>query len=296
MAGFPAPAPTVALRASGSVKPTRRLAEAARGFPGPLRPRSLPPSEPTERIQGPVPASPAPATRRSLCLRSGAALPVHPHARLPPAPPPPPAPAQSAAPRRPRGRSSRRGAPGRLPRSRAREPSPLPAAAASQTCPSTSTPAQASGLELLFSLSFRALIHEMGIRRPAFHKLIHRYEVQASVSLTLPTDTELDKTGVLSSGHTGVPSPGGTADQGQVNQLLQRMSCYGEIGQLQTDGPGRAHSKGEGAEAGGIWSLEITREQCGWRTSGLSEGHSGRVSEALIDSGKASKVAATRVK
>lgn len=70
----------------------------------------------------------------ALCLRSGAALPVHPHARLPPAPPPPPAPAQSAAPRRPRGRSSRRGGPGRLPRGRAREPSHLPAAAARQTC------------------------------------------------------------------------------------------------------------------------------------------------------------------
>ena len=115
------------------------------------------------------------------------------------------------------------------------------------------------------------------------------------MSLTLPTDTELDKTGVLSSGHNGVPSPGDTADQGQVNQLLQRVRCCGEMGQLQIDGPGRAHTKGKGAEAGGIWSLEITGEQCGWRMLGLSEGHSGRVSGALIDSGKASKVAATRV-
>ncbi|CAI9177762.1 unnamed protein product [Rangifer tarandus platyrhynchus] len=44
---------------------------------------------------------------------------------------------------------------------------------------STHTPAQASWLELVFSVSFSALVHEMGIR-PAFHKLIHRYEFRAS--------------------------------------------------------------------------------------------------------------------
>lgn len=113
--------------------------------------------------------------------------------------------------------------PGSLPRCRRRQPPPslspraahvdAPAAAGDPgVCPgaapaslpicpqlqpdkpafSTPTPAQASGLELLFPLSFSALIHGTGIRRPAFHKLMHRHELQAAVSLTLPTDTELE--------------------------------------------------------------------------------------------------------
>lgn len=102
------------------------------------------------------------------------------------------------------------------------------------------------------------------------------------MSLTLPTDTELENRCPAPRVILQFPAQGEGRPQGASNSVTAENEMLWGNGSAIDRWSRSGHSKGKGAEAGRYLVTEITGEPCGWRTPGLSEGHSGRVREALI--------------